>query len=107
MSQDHSELDSTLIANEIHDLVKEVSTISIAGLSSFIKNKFNYTPTYRKVWKGAKQKAIAMVFGDWDKLYELLPKWFHAVEEFNHGSWVKFISNPTGHLTCAQFDRVF
>ena len=106
MSQDHSGLDSTLIANEIRDLVKEIPTIAIAGLGAVIKNKYNYTPSYRKLWD-AKQKAIAMLFGDWDMSYQLLPKWLHAVQTFNPGTWVKFIGTPTGIPNCAQFDRVF
>ncbi|XP_073099106.1 uncharacterized protein [Elaeis guineensis] len=59
-----------------------------------------------KLWE-TKQKAMALVYGDWDKSYDLLPKWFSAVQEFNPGSWVKFISNPTGRPTCAAFDYAF
>ena len=106
MSQDHSSLDSTLIVNEIQDLVREVTTIPISGLGVVIKNRFNYTSIYRKVWD-AKQKVIAMAFGDWDKSYELLPKWLHAIGKFNPRCWIKFINTPTGHPNYAQFDRVF
>ena len=50
MSQDHSGPDSTLITNKIRDLVKEILTIAIAGLGAVIKNKYNYTPSYKKLW---------------------------------------------------------
>ena len=63
-------------------------------------------PGYRKLWE-AKQKAMALVYGDWDKSYDLLPKWLSAVQEFNPDFWMKFISNPTGHPTCAAFDYAF
>ena len=63
LSQDHFGLDYNFIANEIRDLVKEVPTISIADIGAVLKNRFNYTPSYRKLWE-AKQKAMAMVFGD-------------------------------------------
>ena len=52
MSQDHSGLDFTLIVNEIWDLVKEIPTIAVAGLSAVIKNKYNYTPSYKKIMGG-------------------------------------------------------
>ena len=106
MSQDHSSLDSILIENEIRDVVREVPSIPILGLGAVIKNRFNYTLIYVKLCD-AKQKAIAMVFGDWDKSYKLLPKWLHAVEEFNLGSWTKIINTPIGHPNYAQFDHVF
>ena len=65
LSQDHSALDSNLIANEIRELVKEVPTISIDGIGATVKTKFNYTLGYRKLWE-AKQKAMKLLFGDWD-----------------------------------------
>ena len=106
MSQNHSSLDSTLIANEIRDLVREVLTILIFALGVVIKNRFNYIPTYRKLWD-AKQKAIVIVFGDQDKSYKILPKWLHAIEEFNIGCRAKFTNNPIDHPTYALFDRLF
>ena len=91
LSQDHSGLDSNFIVNKIRDVVKEMPIISIVGIGAIIKTRFNYTANYRKLWE-AKQKAMALIYGDWDKSYDLLPKWLRAVQKFNPDSWVKFIS---------------
>ena len=63
LSQDHSRLSSNFITNKIWNLVKKVSTIFITSISAVIKNRFNYTASYRKLWE-AKQKAMALVYGD-------------------------------------------
>ncbi|XP_073105614.1 protein FAR1-RELATED SEQUENCE 4-like [Elaeis guineensis] len=70
------------------------------------KNRFNYIADYRKLLE-VKQKAMVLVYENWDKSYDLLPKWLRAVEEFNPGSWVKFINTPTDHPSFAIFDHVF
>ena len=72
-SQDHFGLDSNFIMNEIRDFIKEVPMIFIIGIGAAVKNRFNYMSDYRKLWE-AKQKAMALVYGDWDKSYDLLPK---------------------------------
>ena len=48
LSYDHYGLDSNVITNKIRDLMKEVSTIFIAGIGAVCKNRFNYTSDYRK-----------------------------------------------------------
>ena len=73
LSQDHSGLSSNFIINEIWDLIKEMLIISIADIGVIIKNRFNYTISYRKLWE-AKQKVMTLTYEDWDKSYDLLPK---------------------------------
>ena len=86
--------------------MKKVSLIFVASIGTILKYRFNYMSGYRKLWD-AKKKVMAMVFGDWVKSYALLLKWLRAVEEFNLNSWIKFISTPTDHPSCAIFNRVF
>ena len=49
LSQDHFGIDSNFIVNEIQDVVKEIPIISITGIGAIIKNRFNYTASYRKL----------------------------------------------------------
>ncbi|RVW94914.1 hypothetical protein CK203_034566 [Vitis vinifera] len=63
LSQDHSQLDSTLIAREIQNVVQRDHTTSIATLHQIVKDKFGYDVHYRRIWE-AKRKAMLRVFGD-------------------------------------------
>lgn len=47
-----------------------------------------------------------MVYRVWNKSNDLLPKWFHAIEEFNP-SWINFISTSASLSTYVVFDHVF
>ena len=49
LSQDHSQLDSTLIAREIQSIVKRDPTTSIATPYQIVKNKFGYDVHYMRV----------------------------------------------------------
>ena len=104
LSQDHSGLDSNLIASEVLELVRKELRISIAEIVAVVK--FNYMPSYRKLWIG-KKKAMARVFGDWDMSYHMLPKWLCEVQQFNPGTFVHYLYDT--HVTpgCATFDRAF
>ncbi|XP_073110108.1 uncharacterized protein [Elaeis guineensis] len=50
---------------------------------------------------------MALIYGNWDKSYDLLPKWLRTVQEFNSGSWVKFISTSIDYPPLAAFDHAF
>nr|KAJ0192504.1 hypothetical protein LSAT_V11C800449040 [Lactuca sativa] len=56
LSQDHPNLDASLIAMETRHLIKEQPSISIPALRAEIVENLGYTPSYKKVWVG-KQKA--------------------------------------------------
>ena len=51
LSQDHSQLDSTLIAREKQSIVKRYPTTSIATLHQIVKDKFGYDVHYIRVWE--------------------------------------------------------
>ncbi|XP_076947273.1 uncharacterized protein LOC143619155 [Bidens hawaiensis] len=90
ITQDHPNLDASLIAQEVQHLIKEQPSITIAALKAEIVNKLGYTPSYKKVWLG-KQKAIKHAFGDWDESYNILPKFMEALKKFNPGTIVECI----------------
>ena len=49
LSQDHSQLDSTLISREIQIIIEKDPTTSIATLHQIVKDKFSYDVHYMRV----------------------------------------------------------
>ncbi|XP_052727445.1 uncharacterized protein LOC128194931 [Vigna angularis] len=96
LSQDHTNLDSTHIAVIISNSIRINPSIPIKSLIADIKGRFGYYVSYRKAWI-AKQKALAMEFGDWEDSYNHMPRWLHAVKE----------PNPGTILQCYIMERVF
>ncbi|KAH7853706.1 hypothetical protein Vadar_005720 [Vaccinium darrowii] len=85
LTQDHPMLDSNLIEHYVRTLVQADPSIKILLLQTRIREKFEgYYPSYAKTWD-AKQKAIAKVFGDWDKSFQTLPLWCSAMVDANPG----------------------
>ncbi|XP_020967507.1 uncharacterized protein LOC110266819 [Arachis ipaensis] len=78
ISQDHSKLDSTTIAEIIKPLVEADPALKVKSVITEAQSKFNYTVSYRKAWL-AKQKAVEKIFGGWEASYEALPIWFEAM----------------------------
>ncbi|KAL4302497.1 hypothetical protein GQ457_10G014890 [Hibiscus cannabinus] len=62
-------------------LVEKEPRISIAVLVASIRNQFGYIPSYYKAWM-AKQKAMAQVYGDWDRSYNELLTLLRAIQKF-------------------------
>ncbi|XP_071690676.1 uncharacterized protein [Rutidosis leptorrhynchoides] len=63
ISQDHVNLDASLIAQETEHIIKEEPSISIPALRAKIIDKLGYNVSYKKVWSG-KQKAMEKIFGN-------------------------------------------
>jgi hypothetical protein len=53
-----------------------------------IREKFNFTTTYKKAWIG-KNKAIEQVYGNWEKSYLELPRWLLALQTFLPNTVIK------------------
>ncbi|XP_075640572.1 uncharacterized protein LOC142612357 [Castanea sativa] len=85
LTQDHEQLDIHIIEKELRDIVKDDPNIRISSLQQSLYNKYQYRPSYFKVWE-VKQKAIGRAFGDWDKSYQLLPKWLKALTDSNRAA---------------------
>ncbi|XP_015970561.1 uncharacterized protein LOC107494042 [Arachis duranensis] len=71
ISQDHSKLDSSTIAETIKPLVEVDPSIKVKLVIAEVQSKFNYTISYYKAWL-AKQKAVESIFGGWEVSYETL-----------------------------------
>ncbi|XP_039133318.1 uncharacterized protein LOC120270392 [Dioscorea cayenensis subsp. rotundata] len=87
ISQDHSKLDSNMICHQIQALVQQQPSINVSVLIAEIKNRYGYTPPYRKVWT-TKQKVVEVAFGNWEESYNELPRWLSALQQFVPGTIV-------------------
>ena len=97
LSQDYSQLGSTLIAKEIQNVVRKDPSTSVPTLHKIIKDKYGYELHYRRVWE-AKRKEIIAMFGDWDASYFLLPKWMNVLQATNLGTKVVWKMTPFGNF---------
>ncbi|XP_057719342.1 uncharacterized protein LOC130933741 [Arachis stenosperma] len=88
ISQDHSKLDSDTVAEAIRPLVESDPSIKVKSIIAEVQSRFNYTISYRKAWL-AKQKSVALVFGDWEESYQALPWWLSVMVQKIPGSVVQ------------------
>ncbi|XP_016165251.1 uncharacterized protein LOC107607867 [Arachis ipaensis] len=111
MSQDHRQLDSSLICRVILPLIQSNPSVSILVLQGAVQASYHFKPSYRKVWM-AKQKAIAQIYGDWEESYNKVPKLLQALQSYFPGTICDLRVKPfyDGHLLvrdCSMFDKVF
>ncbi|XP_057746139.1 uncharacterized protein LOC130965389 [Arachis stenosperma] len=66
-------------------MVRADASVSIKVLLNATTAHFGFRPTYRRVWM-AKQKSIAIIYGDWDESYNDLLFWTFppCIEAFRH-----------------------
>ncbi|KAL5191654.1 hypothetical protein HKD37_04G010901 [Glycine soja] len=105
MTQDHEKLDSNLIATCVVDMIREDPSIKR------INSEFAYKVSYKKAWL-AKQKAIALEYGDWEESYVKLSLWLTHMQNHSPGSYFQilhdnFIVGNTVSREHRQFHRVF
>ena len=105
LTQDHEQLDIHIIEKELKDIVKNDPTIKISSLQQTLYSKYQYRPSYFKVWE-VKEKSIGRAFGDWDKSYQLLPKWLKTLIDSNPGSRVTWKIILVTMPGCAIFESL-
>jgi len=111
ISQDHVNLDSHQIVSIVVNSLRTNPSIPVKSLIAKIKNRYGYTVMYRKAWM-AKQKALAMEFGDWEDSYNYLPRWLHALQESLQGIIAEYVTQPVvvngvEDNSCHILERVF
>ncbi|XP_016195793.1 uncharacterized protein LOC107636830 [Arachis ipaensis] len=79
ISSDHRSLDYHVISTFIMPMVRADAAVNIKVLQNATVAQFGFRPTYRRVWM-AKQKAVAVIYGDWDESYNELPRWVLGVQ---------------------------
>ncbi|XP_052109286.1 uncharacterized protein LOC127744095 [Arachis duranensis] len=111
MSQDHRQLDSSLICRVILPLIQSNPSVSIPVLQGAVRASYHFKPSYRKVWM-AKQKAIVQIYGDWEESFNKVPKLLQAMQSYFSGTIcdLRGGSYYDRHLlvrNCSIFDKVF
>ncbi|XP_072061930.1 uncharacterized protein [Arachis hypogaea] len=111
ISQDHPQLDSSLICRVILPMIQSNPSVSIPVLQGTVHASYHFKPSYRKVWM-VKQKAIARIYGDWKESYNKVPKLLQALQSCFSGTICDLCVKPyyEGHLMvcdCCMFDNVF
>ncbi|CAI9297141.1 unnamed protein product [Lactuca saligna] len=90
LSQDHPNLDASLIAMETRHLIKAQPSISIPALRAEIVETLGYTPSYKK-----------------EESYVALPKYLGALQKFNPGTIVEWCVSRSTDVDEVEFRRVF
>ncbi|RYQ98615.1 hypothetical protein Ahy_B07g086378 [Arachis hypogaea] len=85
MSQDHRQLNSSLICRVILPLIQSNPSVSIPVFQGAVWASYHFKPSYRKVWM-AKQKAIAQIYGDWEESYNKVPKLLQKLQSCFFGT---------------------
>ncbi|XP_015939615.1 uncharacterized protein LOC107465137 [Arachis duranensis] len=111
ISSDHRRLDYHVISVFIMPMVRANASVSIKVLLNATASHYGFRPTYRRVWM-AKQKAVALIYGDWDESYNELPRWVLGVQVTMPGSIAVLRTSPVrvrGQLdeSKAYFHRLF
>ncbi|KAH1261683.1 hypothetical protein GmHk_02G004490 [Glycine max] len=106
MTQDHEKLDLDLIATCVVD-----PSIKVSLIQERINSEFAYKVSYKKAWM-AKQKAIAIEYGDWEESYAKLSSWLTHMQNHSPGSYFQilhddFIVGNRVSREHRQFHRVF
>ncbi|XP_015970811.1 uncharacterized protein LOC107494275 [Arachis duranensis] len=111
ISSDHRSLDYHVISAFIMPMVRADASVSIKVLLNAMAAHFGFRPTYRRVWM-VKQKAVALIYGDWDESYNELPRWVLGVQLTMPGTAVVLRTSPVrvgGQVDESQayFHRLF
>ncbi|KAL5159434.1 hypothetical protein HKD37_15G043756 [Glycine soja] len=111
MTQDHEKLDSDLIATCVVGMIRKNPSIKISLIQERINSEFSYKVSHRKAWM-AKQKAIAIEYGDWEESYAKLSSWLTHMQNHSPGSYFQilhddFIIGNRVSRKHHQFHRVF
>ncbi|RYR54245.1 hypothetical protein Ahy_A06g029514 isoform J [Arachis hypogaea] len=111
ISSDHKSLDYHVISAFIMPMVRADASVSIKVLLNATTAHFGFRPTYRRVWM-AKQKVVALIYGDWDESYNELPRWVLGVQLTMPGTVAVLRTSPVrvgGQVDESQayFHRLF
>ncbi|XP_023926256.1 uncharacterized protein LOC112037653 [Quercus suber] len=92
-------MDSRFISIALKQYVREDITRSIKDLRSMLHAKHGHDVTMYKVWE-AKQKAVACIYGDFDKSYAELPRFLVALDDADPNTVTLLKCDPRVPGTC-------
>ncbi|KAH1249712.1 hypothetical protein GmHk_05G013014 [Glycine max] len=78
------------IVHPAEGMVREDPSIKISLIQERINSEFAYKVSYKKAWL-AKQKAIAIEYGDWDESYAKLSSWLTHMQNHSPGSYFQVL----------------
>ena len=88
LSSGHANLNTNLIASLLLNQIRKNPKFLVVDVISKVHENFVHQVTYRKAWLG-RQRAFELVYGDFEKSFSDLPKFFAALQHFNHGTIVE------------------
>ncbi|KAL5125024.1 hypothetical protein HKD37_02G005315 [Glycine soja] len=97
MTQDHEKLDSNLIATCVVGMIREDPSIKISLIQERINSEFSYKVSYRKAWM-AKQKAIAIEYGNWEES-PAIARWIDRISKEKWSMAYDTSGRRYGHMT--------
>ncbi|XP_061370731.1 uncharacterized protein LOC133313386 [Gastrolobium bilobum] len=111
ISQGHRQLDADVIASLVLGMIREEPSVSISLVQERITHAYTFKVSYRKAWY-AKQKAIAIMYGDWEGSYAFFPRWCEYMLRFSPGSIYNIHTDDyfVAHRLVREkrvFDRIF
>ncbi|XP_021321747.1 uncharacterized protein LOC110437594 [Sorghum bicolor] len=83
-------LNSRFIARQLCPIVKHMPTITVSALVETIFQLYNYYVKYGKAWR-AKQRALEIIFGNWEEAYERLPVMLNAMKAANPRTHFEYV----------------
>jgi len=89
LSSGHANLNTNLIASLFLNQIRKNPKYLVVDVISKVHEKFGHQVTYRKAWLG-RQRAFELVYGDFEKSFSDLPKFFATFQHFNHGTVVEW-----------------
>ena len=93
LPKDGRMMDSNFVASELLPILLKKHTTTVHDLRTNMSMKFGHELSYSKVWD-AKQKAIAKIFGDWEKSYQKLQKLLLAYIDQDPGTRFFYHTTP-------------
>ncbi|XP_015968655.1 uncharacterized protein LOC107492174 [Arachis duranensis] len=93
ISSDQRSLDYHVISAFVMPMVRADASVSIKVLLNATASHFEFRPTYRRVWL-AKQKVVALIYGDWNESYNELQRWVLGVQVTMPGSVAVLQTSP-------------
>ena len=71
-------------------MIREDPSIKVSLIQERINSAFSYKVSYKKAWM-AKQKAIAIEYGDWEESYAKLSSWLKHMQNHSPGSYFQIL----------------
>ena len=85
VNSNHKQATSKFICSKILPLIRAETNMTARTVQQTMSNMFHINVSYYRAWDGL-QKALALIYGDWEVSYSELPKYLRAVQLTNPGT---------------------